>query len=226
MPMCSTCLRRLLLLFLLFLLVYQNYVHNASWDEAPDEEGGLRALQTLKESLNKWFSSLFIIKNPSRRYTFSAFLNEEGVEGEVQDKDASGEKGGVILRGEGPKHYPSRWHLRSQNHAHLAEWRFQHHPRRLQLLEEGALKPLKAANFTGAGLRRAPPYQGYTNCFFTQQCANITTNYGNVARCKNVRVCEVCRQDGPEVVCGFFVVTGNPGKLTARTPFTTNPLVE
>jgi hypothetical protein len=194
----------------MLLLSYQHQRYAASWDEAPDEEGEVRGLRVvLEETVWQWVSSWFVgafAGRPSNKNKAWMYKSEDDDEEEE----------------ESIKHKP-RWHLRGDPNGKAGMAR---QPRKLQLLEGAAIRPLDKTNFTTAGLRIAPPYLGLTNCVFFQQCANITTNYGIVSRCKNQRACEVCTGEGTRRKCQFFRITGNPGSLGAQTPFTTNPLVE
>jgi hypothetical protein len=192
-----------LALLLLLLLGYQHQRYAASWDQAPDEEDDVRGLRVVQETVWQWVSSWFV----------GAFA------GRASDKAWMGEDEDIAE--ESIKQKP-HWYLRGDPGGKSGEVS----GRRLQLLEGAALIPLDRANFTTAGLRIAPPYLGFSNCFFYQQCTNITTNYGLVSRCKNQRVCEVCTGYGTHRTCQFFRITGNPSTLGARTPFTTNPLVD
>lgn len=202
-----------LLLLLLLLLGYQHHRSAASWDEAPNEEGEVRGLRVVEETLGQWLSSWFLnaISGAGRD---KAWMDEDEEEEEAAYDDET---------------LKPHWHLRGDpggKGAATAPRLDRDRKRRLQLLEGGALRPLDRANFTPAGLRIAPPYLGYTNCVFFQQCANITTIYGIVSRCKNQRACEVCTGEGTRRSCKFFRITGNPGSLGAQTALTTNPLVD
>lgn len=196
------------LIQLILILFYLGFLHwhTVFGDDAQEEENEERGLGLVQETVWKWISSRFL----------KAFVtSEKGWPNEDEEVDE-----GFIVQ--------QRWHLRSSSEriAGVAPQQRKERNRRIQLLEEGALQPLDLANFTTAGLRIAPPYTGFSNCFYYPKCANITTNYGTVSRCKNVRVCEVCKGQGSNRTCQYFVVTGNPGKLGARTPFTTNPVVD
>lgn len=207
---CSSCgpgaQFTVLLLLLLLLFGYQHQRCAASWDEAPEEEGEVRGLRVVQETVWQWVSS-WVVGAFAARARDKAWMDEDKDDEERHDI----------------KQKP-HWHLRGDpgRKAGATVPR----SRRLQLLEGGALRPLDRANFTTTGLRIAPPYLGFTNCVYFQQCANITTNYGIVSRCKNQRACEVCEGEGTRRTCQFFRITGNPGSLGAQTPFTTNPLVE
>jgi len=194
-----------LLLLLLLLLGYQHHRYAASWDEAPEEEGELRGLRVVQETVWQWVSSWFVGAFAARARG-KAWMKDD----EDDDEDDLKQK--------------PHWHLREDPDRKAGATVPQ--SRRLQLLGGAALRPLNRANFTTTGLRIAPPYLSFTNCVYFQQCANITTNYGIVSRCKNQRACEVCEGEGTRRTCQFFRITGNPGSLGAQTSFTTNPLVE
>lgn len=196
------------MILILLLVGFQYHRYAVLWDDVPQAENEGRGLGVVQETVGQWISSCFL-GTFAARASAKIWMDED----EEDDDD-------FVVQ--------SRWHLRSSSErkAGVAPQPRKERNRRIQLLEEGALQPLNLVNFTTAGLRIAPPYIGFSNCFYFPKCANITTSYGTVSRCKNVRVCEVCTGEGTDRTCQYFVVTGNPSGLGARTPFTTNPVVD
>ena len=214
-----------LVLILLSLLAWEHHRHTQSWDGAPDDSSfdyEERGLHVVEEAVEHWWSSLWALqqqqleqKQQKQQYQGSSILQPDQAPQEGQRRQQEQQR--KLLRG------ADLHQLHSTNTNTTGTTT----SRSLQLLGAAALKPLGDRNFTGAGLRRAPPYLGFSNCFFAQNCANITTEYGKVSRCRNSRVCEVCHTGaggaGPRV-CNFFRVTGNPSGLGAVTNLGTNPI--